>query len=80
MGRIRHDRGQCDRLYRVGDDQIFRRELALHSVERLQHLASERPPHQDLAAFEQVEIKDVRGMSHLPQRVIRGSAALLMGR
>ena len=61
-----HDAGERDRLFRVGDDQVFRRQLALHSVQRLEGFAAERPPHQNLAAFEQIEIEDVGGVSHLP--------------
>ncbi len=63
----------------VGDDQIFRRKLALHSVQRLQSFAGERPPHQNLTALEQVEIKDVRGMPHLPQRVVGSVGGVVDG-
>ena len=65
-----HDSGQRDRLHGVGDDQIFRGKFALDAVQRFQCFAAERPPHQNLSAFEQIEIEDVGGMSHLPQRVI----------
>ena len=34
-----HDSGQRDRFHGVGDDQIFRRQLALHAIERFQGLA-----------------------------------------
>ena len=45
-------------------------ELAVNAVESLERFAITRAADDDLAAFEQVEIERVRGMAHLPQRVI----------
>ncbi len=74
-----HDAGERDRLYGVGDDQVFRRKLALHSVQGLEGFAAERPPHQNLAALEQIEIEDVGGMTHLPQGVVGGVGGIVDG-
>src|SRR4051794_39839960 len=65
-----HDSSECDWFYRVSDDQIFRRQFALDSIQRFQSLTAERTAHQDLAASKQIKIKDMRGMPHLPQRVV----------
>ena len=67
-----HDARQRDRLFRVGDDQVFGRELALHAIQRFQRFASLRPPNDHAAAFEQIEIEDVRGFAPLPQDVVGG--------
>ena len=74
-----HDSGERDWLHCVRDDQIFRRKLALDSIQRFQSLAAERTAHQNLAAFEQIEIEDMRGMSHLPQRVVGGVGGIVDG-
>ena len=64
--------GETDRLLRVAHDEVFRRQLALHAVERLQRLSRTRLPHNDLPAFEQVGIENVRRLADLPQNIIRG--------
>ena len=74
-----HDPRQRDRLHGIGDDQIFRGKFALDAVQRFQGLAAERPPHQNLAACEQIEIEDVGGMSHLPQRVVGSVGGIVDG-
>ena len=63
----------------VGDDQIFGRELAVNSVESLERFAVARATNDDLAAFEQVEIERVRGMAHLPQRVVGSVGGVVDG-
>src|SRR5205085_11644989 len=45
-------------------------QLTLNSIERLQLLSMHSLAHHDLAAFEQIEVEGVRGMSHFRQRVI----------
>ena len=74
-----HDAGQRDRLLRVGDDQVVGRELAIDAVERLQHFAIAGAAHDDRAAFQQVEIEGVRGMSEFVDRVVGGVGGVVDG-
>ena len=74
-----HHAGEGDGLYGVGDDQVFRRKCTYHSIERLERLAAEGAAHQNLAAFEQVEIEDVGGMPHLPEGVVGGVGGVVDG-
>jgi len=54
----------------VGDDKVFRSQLALDPIERLELFAISRLAHDDLATFEQVEIEDVGRLSDLPENVV----------
>ncbi len=74
-----HDAGQGDRLHRIGDHQIFRSKFAVHAIERLERFPAESPAHQNFAAFEQIEIEDVGGMSHLPERVVGSVGGIIDG-
>ena len=67
-----HHSGEADRLFGVGHDQIFGRELALDAIERLQRfagacLANDQPP-----AFEQIEIENVGRLAAFPENVVGG--------
>src|SRR5581483_11835477 len=64
-----HDAGQRHRTFRVGDYQVFGRKLAVHAVQGFQGLARTATADDDLS-LQQVEIKSMRGMAHLPKRVI----------
>jgi hypothetical protein len=57
-------------LLRVSHHQIFRSQRALHPIERLQLLAVPRFSNDQLPAFEQIHIEDVRRLPHLPQNVV----------
>src|SRR5690348_7544860 len=55
-----HDAGEGDRLVRIRNDQIFRRKLAVNTIERLQLFARARAANDDLATLKGVEIEAVR--------------------
>src|SRR5690349_2327943 len=65
-----HNSSQAYGLLRIGYHEIFGGELALNAVERLQSLARPRVTNDQPMSFEQVEIENVRGLTHLPQNVI----------
>src|SRR5262249_32151541 len=67
-----HNSGERHWAVCIGDDQVVRRELAANSVESFQRFACVRFAHDDLAPLKKVEIECMRGMAHLPQRVVRG--------
>ena len=67
-----HDSGKSDRLLRIGDDQIFWRQLAVNSVECFQRFPSAGAPNDDLSSLQKIEIERVSGMSHFPQGIVRG--------
>ena len=67
-----HDSGEADRLLRVADDEIFGGELALDAIERLERLAVAGLADNDLSAFEQVGVEDVRWLADLPENVVGG--------
>ena len=58
-------------FFRVGNDEIFGSERALHSIERLQFLALVCVANNQPPALEQVHVKDVRRLAHLPQNIVR---------
>ena len=60
-----HHAGERDRLLRVGDDEIFGRELAVDTVERLQRFACAGAADDDRAALEQIKIEGVRRMAQV---------------
>ncbi len=60
------------RLFRVADDEVFRSELALDAVESFQRLAIAGLAHDNLPAFEQVHVEDVRWLPHFPENVVGG--------
>src|SRR5439155_23760745 len=66
-----HHSRECDGPVRIGNNQVFRRELAVNSVESFQRFPIAGAPNHDLAALQKIEIERVRGMPHLPQRVVR---------
>ena len=74
-----HHASQRDRLLRVGDDEVFGRELAVNAVERLQNFAFARAAHDDRAALQQIEIEGVRGMAKLVQRIVGGVSDVVDG-
>jgi hypothetical protein len=63
---------KSDGLFRVGHHQIFRSQRAFHAIQRLQLLAILRLSNDELAAFEQIHVEDMRRLAHLPQNVIGG--------
>ena len=67
-----HHAGQSDWLFRVGNDEVFGGQLALHAIQRLQVLAGPRFANDQPPAFEQIEIEHVRGLAALPQNVVGG--------
>ncbi len=60
-----HHACQRHRLVPVGNDEVISREPAFDAVEGLEHFAFAGTAHDDGAAFQQVEIEDVRGMAKL---------------
>ena len=74
-----HDAGESDRLEGVGDDEILTCEFALNAVEGLKSFAVAGAADDQFAAFEQVEIEDVRGFAHLPECVISGIDGVVDG-
>ena len=67
-----HDAGQGQRFSCIGDDQVFGGELAIDTVQGFELLAIACAADDELAAFEQVEVKDVCRFAHFPQRVVGG--------
>ncbi len=65
-----HGARESDRLLAICYYEVFGRQLALDSIECLQHLAIPRPPHHNLSAFEQIQIEHVRRLAHFPKRVV----------
>ena len=65
-----HHASQGDWFARVGDDEILAGQLAFNPVERFQGFAILGIAHDNLAAFEQIEIEDVSWLAHLPQCVV----------
>ena len=65
-----HDSGKSHGPIRVRDDQVVGRKLAVNSVQRFERFTLARPANDNLAAFKQIEIEGVRGMPHLPERVV----------
>ncbi len=65
-----HHAGERDRLLRIGDDQILGRELAVHTVQRLQRLACAGAADDDRAALEQIKIEGVRRMPKFVQGIV----------
>ena len=55
----------------IGNDQVFGIKRTLDAVEGLQLFALSRTPHND-AAFNLVEIEDMRGLAHRQPGKIRG--------
>src|SRR5713101_7060753 len=74
-----HDAGKTDRFHRIGDDQIFWRKLAFYPIEGFEGLAAESASHQNLAAFEQIEVVHVCRLAHFPQRVVGGVGGVIDG-
>src|SRR5262249_44762067 len=64
--------GQGHRFFCVGDDEVFGIQLAVYAVQGFEHLAGAGTTHNDLSTLELVEIKRMRGMAHLHQRVVAG--------
>src|SRR5208337_281579 len=65
-----HYASQADRLSRVGHDQIFGGELTLHTIQSLESFAVHGAAYDQPAAFEQIEIEDVRGLATFPQNIV----------
>ena len=65
-----HHTGQPHRLPRVGNDEVFGGELALHAIQRLQRLARASLANDQTPPFEQIEIEHVRRFAALPQNVV----------
>ncbi len=65
-----HDAGNGDGLYGISDNEILAGELSLDAVESLDDLAFASQPHDDLAAFEQVEVEGVGGMAEFPECIV----------
>src|SRR5947199_3352208 len=65
-----HDSGEAHRLFRVADYEIFGGQLAIHAVESLERLPRASHAHDDLSAFEEVSIEDVRGLADLPENIV----------
>ena len=61
-----HHAGQSHRLFRVGNDQIFGGELALHAIQSLERFAGSSFANDQAASFEQIEIEHVRGLASSP--------------
>ena len=66
-----HHPGEADRLFGVGNDEIFGGELALHAIQRLQRFSGSSFANDEPSSFEQIEIEHVRGLAALPQNVVR---------
>src|SRR6266404_3234074 len=74
-----HYSGQSYGLACVRDDQIFGREFAVNAVKGFQSFAIARPADDDFPTFEQVKIKGMRRMPHLPERVIGSIGGVVDG-
>src|SRR5208282_6525684 len=56
--------------FRVGNDQIFGREFALHAVQSFQRFAGPSFANDQPPSLKQIEIEGVRGLATLPQKVV----------
>ena len=65
-----HHTGQPHRLPRVGNDEVFGGELALHAIQRLQRLARASLANDQTPSFEEIKIEHVRRFAALPQNVV----------
>src|SRR5260370_34029883 len=67
-----HDARQGHRFLGVGDDQVFRMQLALDAIERLQALSGAGAAYDNRAALQQIEIEGVRWVPNLMQGIVAG--------
>ncbi len=72
-----HHAGERNRFLRIGDNQVFGRQLAVDAVERLQYFASAGAADDDCAALEQIEVESVRRMAEFVQSVVGGVGSVV---
>src|SRR6185369_1396142 len=66
-----HDSGERDSLRSIGDDQVFRAELALDAIQRFQYFAVFCATNDDLA-IELIEIESMCRLTQFVEDVVRG--------